>query len=119
MIKAQTIEQYKIARYLEDQFAPGSVTIQIIGAAELLVVDKNGDALVFYMKDQSGEIENREPEKDPEALELAKSHREAYENWPEGQAVATWRDQDGTACIMYQTGRWWHYKQTDGGSEWW
>ena len=48
-----------------------------------------------------------------------KRHKEAVENWKEGEPVRTWQDDDGAFCIEYESGRWWHYVKVNGSVEWW
>lgn len=40
-------------------------------------------------------------------------HREAFENWNEGEPVEAWFDDDNNVCVKYQSGKWWHYKDLD------
>lgn len=59
MIKGmKTITQYKIARYIEEQFEAGAVTLEALEGDEVLVTDQEGARLVFFM--EQGEIRNRE-----------------------------------------------------------
>lgn len=43
-------------------------------------------------------------------------HKEAFEEWGEGEPVKAWFDFEGKFCIEYESGKWWHYN--DKG-EWW
>ena len=43
-------------------------------------------------------------------------HKEAFEEWGEGEPVKAWFDFEGNFCIEYESGKWWHYN--DKG-EWW
>lgn len=43
-------------------------------------------------------------------------HRQAFEDWKEGEIAKVWYDIDGNLCIEYQSGNWWHYNQH---GEWW
>lgn len=36
-----------------------------------------------------------------------------------GEPIRWWRDENENLCIKYADGRWWHYKETDTGLEWW
>lgn len=59
MIKGmKTINQYKIAQYIEEQFEAGSVKLEALEGDEVLVTDQEGDRLVFFM--EHGEIMSRE-----------------------------------------------------------
>jgi len=48
-----------------------------------------------------------------------KAHKEATENWTDGTMECFWFDNDGNLCIRYSSGKWWHYKGTKEGYEWW
>lgn len=48
-----------------------------------------------------------------------KAHKEATENWTDGIMECFWFDNDGNLCIRYGSGKWWHYKETKEGYEWW
>lgn len=50
------------------------------------------------------------------ATECYQSHKQAFENWQEGDIAKVWIDKDGNICIEYESGNWWHYN--DKG-EWW
>lgn len=43
-------------------------------------------------------------------------HKQASENWENGEPVKTWWDSDGNLCIEYESGNWWHYNNE---GEWW
>lgn len=49
----------------------------------------------------------------------AQQHRQAFENWREGEISEYWTDENGNVCIRYESGKWWHYRGTDGVVEWW
>ena len=36
-------------------------------------------------------------------------HKEAFEEWGEGEPVKAWFDFEGNFCIEYESGKWWHY----------
>lgn len=46
-------------------------------------------------------------------------HKRAFEVWSEGEPVEIWNDENGILCIRYESGRWWHYKPSPKGLEWW
>lgn len=46
-----------------------------------------------------------------------KMHKAAWENWPYGEPVKTWFDDDGNFCIEYESGEWYHYNEK--GELWW
>lgn len=37
-------------------------------------------------------------------------HKEAFEEWGEGEPVKAWFDFEGNFCIEYESGKWWHYQ---------
>lgn len=43
-------------------------------------------------------------------------HKQAFENWSEGEPVKVWFDSDNNLCIEYESGNWWHYNEN---CEWW
>lgn len=43
-------------------------------------------------------------------------HKEAFEEWKEGEPVKVWFDFEGNLCIEYESGKWWHYNEK---GEWW
>lgn len=43
-------------------------------------------------------------------------HKQAFDDWREGEPVKAWFDSDGNICVEYQSGNWWHYNAT---GEWW
>lgn len=36
-------------------------------------------------------------------------HRSQFDTWEHGEIKKTWIDENGNICIMYQSGKWWHY----------
>ena len=50
------------------------------------------------------------------ATEFYNKHKEAVENWTEGEPVKVWFDMDENLCIEYESGNWWHYNEK---GEWW
>ena len=38
--------------------------------------------------------------------ECYKMHKAAWENWPHGEPVKTWFDEDDNFCIEYESGIW-------------
>lgn len=49
-------------------------------------------------------------------------HFHAFENhdeWRDGEPVRAWYDTDGNFCLEYESGEWWHYRETASGLEWW
>ena len=50
------------------------------------------------------------------ATEFSEKHKQAFENWTEGEISKVWFDGNNNLCIEYESGKWWHYN--DKG-EWW
>ena len=46
-------------------------------------------------------------------------HRSQFDTWEHGEIKKTWIDENGNTCIMYQSGKWWHYKNKDGKVIFW
>lgn len=46
-------------------------------------------------------------------------HRSQFDTWEHGEIKKTWIDENGNVCIMYQSGKWWHYKNKDGKVIFW
>lgn len=53
------------------------------------------------------------------AKNYTQKHMNACEDWREGKPVRIWRAENGVVCIEYESGKWWNYKQTASGLEWW
>ena len=45
------------------------------------------------------------------AQECFARHKQAVENWTEGEIEKIWFDGSGNLCIEYQSGHWWHYNE--------
>ncbi len=47
-------------------------------------------------------------------------HKDVVENWGDGDIKNVWNDTLGNICIMYESGKWWHYHEKSSGElEWW
>ena len=44
------------------------------------------------------------------------NHKQAFENWENGEPVKAWWDSNSNLCIEYENGKWWHYNEK---GEWW
>lgn len=54
------------------------------------------------------------------AIRFYSKHRSFWENWEHGNIKDIWVDEDGYLCIKYESGTWYHYKETEKGElEWW
>lgn len=49
----------------------------------------------------------------------SKTHMSGCETWEHGKPVKCWYDTDKTFCIEYESGKWWHYRETAEGLQWW
>lgn len=50
----------------------------------------------------------------------AEQHKSVYDTWEEGEIINVWKDENGTLCIRYESGKWWHYRERSYGEvEWW
>lgn len=47
------------------------------------------------------------------------AHMSGCETWEHGNPVKCWYDTDKTFCIEYESGKWWHYRETAEGLQWW
>lgn len=45
------------------------------------------------------------------ATEFYNKHKEAVEDWKEGEPVKVWFDMNDDLCIEYESGKWWHYNE--------
>lgn len=43
-------------------------------------------------------------------------HRSQFDTWEHGEIKKTWIDENGNTCIMYQSGKWWHYNVDKKGN---
>lgn len=50
-----------------------------------------------------------------EARRYAEYHKAQYENWKEGEIQEYWRDESGAACIRYESGKWFNYRENGIG----
>lgn len=47
-------------------------------------------------------------------------HKKSVENWLYGDVEKVWKDKNNVLCVLYKSGYWWHYQETqNGGIEWW
>ena len=40
-------------------------------------------------------------------------HKNAFESWEYGEPIKAWYDENGDFCVMYESGKWFHYKGID------
>lgn len=54
------------------------------------------------------------------AKKYSQIHRKAFENpYKLGEVKKVWNDEDGNFCILYTTGKWYHYRMNGENLEWW
>lgn len=66
-----------------------------------------------------GEVIDFTPRKFNNIDRCINTHRNAFEEWTDGEPVETWTDENGILCIKYKSGKWWHYREKKGSIEWW
>lgn len=52
-------------------------------------------------------------------LETYKKHKAMFDHWEYGEPVKSWTDSNRNLCIQYQSGKWFHYRQSNGILEFW
>lgn len=50
------------------------------------------------------------------ATQFYNFHRSLFDTWEHGEIKKTWIDENGNTCIMYQSGKWWHYNVDKKGN---
>lgn len=55
------------------------------------------------------------------ATQFYNFHRSRFDTWEHGKIKKAWIDENGNTCIMYQSGKWWHYNVDEKGNMifWW
>lgn len=56
---------------------------------------------------------------DKRVSEAYQTHKAMFEHWEYGEPVKSWTDSNGNLCIQYQSGRWFHYRQSNNMLEFW
>lgn len=81
-------------------------------------MESRGAAMNTVIKGTKTIAEYKRVREDMENLARANyaRHKEAFEEWREGEPIKAWFDFEGNFCIEYESGKWWHYN--DKG-EWW
>lgn len=51
--------------------------------------------------------------------QAVQAHEQAYTVWPHGDVAEHWTDDNGTLCIRYADGQWYHYATEDNTIVWW
>lgn len=82
-----------------------------------LDTDISNIAYLEYMKNKCGKEEQKMNELS--AQECYEYHKSAFGTWKEGNIKDVWLDNDGTLCVRYESGKWWHYKKNNTNIEYW
>lgn len=64
------------------------------------------------------EFKTRRADMEQRAMRYYETHRAACEDWRDGEPSRVMFSWDGSFIIEYESGRWWHYRDTDNGIEW-
>lgn len=64
------------------------------------------------------EFKNRRADMEQRATRYYETHRAACEDWRDGSPSRVMSSWDGSFIIEYESGQWWHYRDTDNGVEW-
>ena len=64
------------------------------------------------------EFKKRRADMEQQAMKYYNAHRTACEDWRDGEPSRTLYSWDGSLIVEYESGRWWHYRDTDNGVEW-
>ena len=52
-------------------------------------------------------------------MKVYEDHKAWFENWPYGEPVKSWKDENGNLCVRYESGTWFHYRYNNGFLEFW
>lgn len=69
------------------------------------------------MKDET-EIDTLLSEMTVKIISYMEEHKKAVE-WNDGEKTKWWIDDENNICIEYESGKCWHYRQTEYGLKWW
>lgn len=58
MMRVNTVEQYKIMQFLEANFAPGVLEIELLCRNKIGITDRVGDSAVFVYENDEVHLEN-------------------------------------------------------------
>lgn len=64
------------------------------------------------------EFKTRRADMEQRATRYYETHRAACEDWQDGEPSRALHSWDGSFVVEYTSGRWWHYRDTDTGVEW-
>lgn len=64
------------------------------------------------------EYKARRADMERRASHYYETHREACEDWQDGEPSRALYSWDGSFIVEYTSGRWWHYRDTKNGIEW-
>lgn len=55
----------------------------------------------------------------PVVQDCYERHKEFVGDWSHGEIKEAWLDTCGFLCIKYESGKWWHYRNTEEYFEYW
>lgn len=59
--KVQTVEQFKVLKYININFADGALELTLIRDNAILGKDCNGDRIIFYYDEELDKVQTVEP----------------------------------------------------------
>lgn len=57
LFHVETIMQYKVLKFLKEEFDLNEVRLELLNKFAILMHDKNGDSAIFRFNDETGEID--------------------------------------------------------------
>lgn len=64
------------------------------------------------------EFKTRRSDMEQRAMRYYETHRAVCEDWQDGEPSRALYSWDGSFIVEYTSGRWWHYRDTENGVEW-
>lgn len=68
--KVNTIEQFKILKYININFVDGALELTCIKDNAILGEDYNGERIIFYYDEELGKVQTAEPRKRVESEDI-------------------------------------------------
>lgn len=59
--KVQTVEQFKVLKYININFEDGALELHLIRDNAILAEDCNGERIIFYYDAELGKVQTAEP----------------------------------------------------------
>lgn len=59
--KVQTVEQFKVLKYININFQDGALELTLIRDNAILAEDYNGERIIFYYNEELGKVQTIEP----------------------------------------------------------